>query len=179
MRLPRGILPRLGLGLVATAVILAAVLQTRILLSKSHVDDARVALQNFSAALIEYRRRHGHLPGDVNRDGEIDAGETAYVASHLARAGLIPSGVTDLTVTIAGRLVDLRAIAGRASAVPNPPRGRNLIEIWNLPCQVARDLDSRIDDGNFAKGNVRASVEFCDIGGLHDPVPVVAVALPS
>lgn len=179
MKLPAATLPRIGLGLVAIAVVLALVLQGRILLSRSHAELAQTTLKDFAEALIEYRRRHGQLPGDANRDGEIDAAETAYVATHLVRTGLIRNGADELTATIAGRPVTLRAIARRASAVPNAPRGRNLIELWNLPCHVAQDLDSRIDDGNFARGNLRASVETCEIGGANDPVPVVAFPLQS
>lgn len=179
MKLPEEPLPRFGLGLVVVAVILAAVLQVRLLTSRSHVDEARSALETFSEALLEYRRRHGHLPGDANRDGEIDAGETAYVATHLVRAGLIRNGAEELTAMIAGRPVTLRLIAHHASAVPNPPRGRNVVEMWNLPCQVAQELDARIDDGPLLKGNVRSSVNACTIGGANDPVPVVAFPLQS
>jgi hypothetical protein len=176
--LPRGTLPGIGLGLLAVAVCVAVMFQGRILRSRSDAELAQATLKDFADALERYRSRHGRLPGDVNRDGEIDAGETGYVASHLARAGLIRNGATELIVIIAGRPVDLRAIARRASAVPNAPRGRNLIEIWNLPCQVAQDLDSRIDDGNFARGNLRASVEACEVGGINDPVQVLALPLP-
>ncbi len=175
--MPRGTLPGIGLGLLAIAVCLALMLQGRIVRSKSQAEVAQATLKDFADALDRYRSRHGRLPGDVNRDGEIDAGETAHVASHLARAGLLGKGVTELTMSIAGRPVDLRAIARRASAVPNPPRGRNLIEIWNLPCQVAQDLDARIDDGNLARGQLRASVDSCVIGGANDPVPVIALPL--
>jgi hypothetical protein len=179
LKLPAESLPRFGLGLVVLAVIVAAVLQVRVLTSRSHVDEARNALKNFSEALLEYRRHHGQLPGDMNRDGEIDAGETAYVATHLVRAGLIRSGADDLTAMVAGRPVTLRVIAAHASAVPNPPRGRNVIEMWNLPCEVAQELDSRIDDGHLLKGNLRASVNACTIGGANDPVPVVAFPFQS
>ena len=177
--MPRGTLPGIGLGLLAIAVCVAVMFQGRILGSRSDAELAQATLKDFADALERYRSRHGHLPGDVNRDGEIDAGETAYVVSHLARAGLIRDGATELTMTIAGRPVDLRAIARRASAVPNAARGRNLIEIWNLPCRVAQDLDARIDDGNLAGGKLRASVDSCVVGGAHDPVPVMGLTLQS
>ena len=175
--MPRGKLPGIGLGLLAIAVCLAVMLQGRIVRSRSDAELAQATLKDFADALHRYRSRHGRLPGDVNRDGEIDAGETTYVASDLARAGLISYRATELMVSIAGRPVDLRAIARRASAVRNAPLARNLIEIWNLPCQVAQDLDSRIDDGNFASGNLRASVEACEVSGINDPVPVLALPL--
>ena len=108
----------------------------------------------------------------MNRDGEVDAGEASYVATHLVRAGLIRSGADELTAMVAGRPVTLRVIARHASAVPNPPRGRNVIEMWNLPCQAVQELDSRVDDGHLLKGNLRASVNACTIGGANDPVPV-------
>ena len=91
--MPRGTLPGIGLGLLAIAVCLAVMLQGRIVRSRSQAEVAQATLKDFADALDRYRSRHGRLPGDVNRDGEIDAGETAYVASHLARAGLLGKGV--------------------------------------------------------------------------------------
>ena len=172
MKLPRGTLPRVGLGLLAGAALIAVALEVRILAGRSPVDEARGALEDFSAALVEYRRRHGPLPGDLTRDGEIER-----VASYLAGVRLIRRGADELVATVAGRPVNLRAIARSASAVPNAPRARNLIELWNLPCRVAQELDAKIDDGNLARGRLRASVDSCAAGGANDPVPVVAWAL--
>ena len=70
----------------------------------------------------------------------------------------------------AGRIVNLQLITRD---------GRDLIELLNLPCHVARELDAKLDDGDFARGNVRASAASCTIGGDNDPVPALVVALPA
>lgn len=169
----------LGVALAVCALILAAVLFSRGLLWHSQTQMMQAAVQRFARSLAQYRERNGHLPGDANRDGEIDAIETNYVAGDLARAGLAHGGATQITVDIAGRTVLLRLIARGASAVLNAPRGRNVIELWGLPCQVAQNLDAAHDDGNFSRGNLRAGVAACIVGGENDPVPVMAVALPA
>jgi hypothetical protein len=139
-------------------LVLVAILVARGLPWVSDAREAQAAIHRFAATVAQYHERHGHLPGDANRDGEIDALEASYVA-----------------IDIAGRRVLMRLIARSASALPNAPRGRNVIELWGLPCRVARELDATTDDGNFAKGSLRASVAACSTGGENDPVPVLAV----
>ena len=156
-------------------LILAAILVARSLPWASHARDARTAIDRFDAMLAQYRERQGHLPGDANRDGEIDAIEASYVAHDLARAGLARAGATQISIEVAGRTVLVRLIARGASAVTDAPRGRNVIELWGLPCRVARELEASTDDGNFSKGSLRASVAACTAGGENGPVPIVAV----
>jgi hypothetical protein len=164
-------LAALGLGL-------ALAVQAHSMLWTSAASAAREAVHDFAEAIAQHRERQGHLPGDINHDGEIDTVESAYVALHLARTGLIRAGATEVSASVAGRRVTLRAISRHASMV----RGfgwdiRNVVELRGLPCNVAQELDARNDDGNFATGNIQAAGTSCAIGGFNDPVPVVAVAL--
>jgi hypothetical protein len=62
VKLPQEALARIGLGLVALAVLLAVVLQVRIMLSRSHAELAHQALKDFAQALERHRREHGDLP---------------------------------------------------------------------------------------------------------------------
>jgi hypothetical protein len=78
--------------------------------------------------------------------------------------------IRSTTVEIAGRLVKLEVVTRD---------GREAIEILGLPCHVARDLDAKIDDGDFSRGRVRASAASCTMGGENDPLPAMAVALPG
>ena len=65
-----------------------------------------------------------------------------------------------------------------ASAVTSfPTSTRNVIEVLNLSCRSAQELDAKSDDANFASGNTRASVASCVEGGTNDPVPSIALAL--
>ena len=71
-----------------------------------------------------------------------------------------------------------RAIARSASGVTTfPTSTRNVIEVLNLSCRSAQELDTKSDDGNFASGNTRASVASCAEGSTNDPVPSMALAL--
>ena len=141
--------------------LLAVALQVRHLIWSHDATLAQSAAQDFAESLERFRRRHGRLPGDLNGDGEIDAGVNQPTS-----------------LRIGGHTVALHAVSGRASAVQGfPPHVRNVLELHGLPCSVAQELDARTDDGRFATGNTRASVTQCTVGGANDPVPVVAVAL--
>jgi hypothetical protein len=97
--------------------------------------------------------------------------DTAHAAvKELADAHRESALIRSRTVEIAGRLVKLQVVTRD---------GRNVIELVDLPCHVARGLDAKIDDGDFSRGDVRASAASCTIGGDNDPVPTVAVALPG
>jgi hypothetical protein len=113
-----------------------------------------------------------------NGDGQIDAGEVACVPNHLFNAGLIKGGTGAITLSQGDRLITIQAIARSASAVSSfPTSTRNVIEIWNLPCRSAKELDTKSDDGNLASGNTRGSVATCTEGGSNDPVPTMAMAI--
>ena len=132
-----------------------------------------------------------------NGDGTIDAAEAPCVPEHLFRAGLIKGGYANTTLvvagvqtayanaivlTIAGNTVAMRALARASSGVTTfSTSTRNVIELINLPCRQAIDLDTKSDDGVFSTGNTRASVASCiptgTTGATNDPVPSIAVAL--
>ena len=72
----------------------------------------------------------------------------------------------------------VRVVANKFSNVfvgtnPLPLTIQNVIEFANLPCDVAKEIDRKIDDDNLATGNVRASVASCG----PNPVPFLAMGL--
>lgn len=92
-----------------------------------------------------------------------------------ARSGLVQPGPTEASVSVDGRRVGVRVIARRDSAIRGFPADvRTVVELFGLPCQVAKEFDAQHDDGSFASGDIRANVLLCAAG---DPVAVVAVAL--
>ena len=114
-------LTRAAVVLALALALIAAGLQARHLLWSHDASRAQSAAQDFVESLERVRQRHGRLPGDLNGDGEIDAGVDQPTS-----------------VAIAGRRVTLRAVAGRASAVHGfPPHVRNVLELHGLPCSVA------------------------------------------
>ena len=194
-------LVELAIVLAVIGIILGVVAATtgRNLIGASHSQAVQAAVKDLSEAIARFRERYGYLPGDMpnattripgvvanscsvtangNGDGQIDAGEVACVPNHLFNAGFIKGGTGAITLSQGERLVTIQAIARSASAVSTfPTSTRNVIEILNLPCRSAQELDTRSDDGNFASGNTRASVASCTEGGANDPVPAMAFAL--
>ena len=190
------------LAIVATIIglILVVVLQGQSLIDTSQSQAVQIAVKDLATAMSQFRDRYGYLPGDIpnattqvpgvvagscsvtangNGDGQIDAAEIPCVNTHLFQAGLIKGGAAATTIIASGgKIITIRTAARTASPVSSfPSSTRNVIEIWNVPCQIAQDLDAKTDDGNFATGNTRATVASCVVGGANDPVATMAVAL--
>jgi prepilin-type N-terminal cleavage/methylation domain-containing protein len=119
-----------------------------------------------------------------NGDGLIQAVESACVPEHLSKAGYVKGTVNPATglVGLSTFYGPVQVIGNAASGVaagtnPLPATVRNVIEYANLPCDVALEMDRKLDDGNLATGKVRASVALCTPSTLNDPVPFFALSL--
>jgi prepilin-type N-terminal cleavage/methylation domain-containing protein len=192
----------IALVLVVVGIILGIVASTsgKNLIGASHAQAVQATVKDLSEAIVRFRERYGYLPGDMpnattripgvaagscsasangNGDGQIDAGdEVNCVPNHLFNAGFIKAGAGAITLSQSDRLITIRAIARSASGVTSfPTSTRNVIEVLNLSCRSAQELDAKSDDGNFASGKTRASVASCVEGGTNDPVPSTALAL--
>jgi len=197
---PRGFtLIELAIVLVVIGIIMGVILTSTSLIGTSHSQAVQAAVKDLAEAMARFRERYGYLPGDMpnattqipgvvagscsmtangNGDGQIDAAEMPCVPNHLFNAGFIRGGTGAITLVQGDKLVTIRAVARSASAITTfPTSTRNVIEIWNLSCRAAQELDSKTDDGNFATGNTRATVASCVDGTTNDPVPTMAVAL--
>lgn len=181
------------------ALLMLTIFKGQSLIGTGKSQQVLAAVKDLSAAIGQFRSRYGYLPGDMpdattripgvtacntssgtgngNGNGQVDAAEVACVPEHLFRAGQIRSG-GPITIGTSKGTTTIRVIARSASALAAsfPTSTRNLIEILNVPCQIAQDLDAKTDDGNFATGNTRASVASCTVDGANDPVAVVALA---
>jgi prepilin-type N-terminal cleavage/methylation domain-containing protein len=122
--------------------------------------------------------------GAGNGDGLIQDGESGCLPEHLSKAGHIKGTVDPGTglVRLSTTYGFVRVISNSGSGVaggpnPIPATIRNVIEFASLPCEVALEIDARLDDGNLATGNIRASVALCVPSGLNDPVPFLATGL--
>jgi prepilin-type N-terminal cleavage/methylation domain-containing protein len=143
------------------------------------VDDLR-------AATLMFRKRYGYLPGDWpysvgeiagitsgHGDGDgaiggaIDSSGNAAANSEAAEAPmeLFQAGMAGKL--IGGRfatdfgpvyLVSTSTAAGLVSGFN--PTSRNAIVFYGLPCAVATEADSKLDDGDITKG--RAMGTACD-----------------
>lgn len=119
-----------------------------------------------------------------NGNGLIQLAESACVPEHLSKAGYIKGSVNTATglVGLGTTYGAVRVISNDASGVfagtnPLPATITNVVEFLNLPCEVAVEIDGKLDDGNLATGKVRASVAACTPKGANDPVPFFAISL--
>ena len=162
-------------------------------------------IKDLSAATNDFKNRYHYLPGDLPKagddipgitgttcdiatttanigNGQIDTNtEVNCVAVELVQAGLI-KGTTNgiFSPNNASNTPDVFVTARRTigSNLPTfPPTVLNEIELTNQPCATAQGIDSKLDDGNFASGNIQASVTSCSPGVTNDPVPYLDIAL--
>lgn len=187
----------LAIAMAIIGLLLTTVLMATGLIGVSDAQAVRSAVSDLSAATSQFRAQYSYLPGDMptattvvpgvaanscsatangDGDGEVEAVEVPCVPWHLNKAGLIKGSGGAITYSLSGgAIVTLRVIARSASGVTTfPTSTRNVIELLNVPCPIAQDLDAKMDDGNFATGNVRASVASCTGSAI---VASVAVAL--
>lgn len=124
------------------------------------------------------------LPPGTIGNGQIDPDvgpitETTCVALELIQAGLIKGnsqGVGIFTKNNLSNIPDVLVTARRTIGLnPLPSSFLNEIQLLNQPCDTARAIDLKLDDGDFATGNVRASVATCTPKGANDPVPIIDI----
>jgi prepilin-type N-terminal cleavage/methylation domain-containing protein len=102
-----------------------------------------------------------------NGDGVISLTESACASEELIRAGLIRG---DPLASISSRFGAVAIISLDSFSIARQGVGssdwksktiKNVVQFSNLPCDVATEIDRKIDDGNLDMGNVRATVPVC------------------
>lgn len=126
--------------------------------------------------------RGGSNGGDGN--GRIDGkalDETVCVSEHLIRAGFLKG---DPGVALASQFGLVRVvrqsdsatlIARLAAGLPTMPASvTHVVDLYFLPCDVAKAIDLKLDDGNLNSGSILASVSDCTDGNVTS----LAIPLP-
>jgi prepilin-type N-terminal cleavage/methylation domain-containing protein len=164
---------------------------------------------DISAAVSSFKENYKYLPGDFpaaaneipnvnpvclaggadagDGDGAISAAESLCVPEHLFRAGLTKAQ------SVTGGLYIFRSPFGAVSVISAalsrgglagalPATVQNVVEFTNLPCDVALEVDQKMDDGALVSGNAVALdntpvAVTCVPGGANDPVPFFDIAL--
>lgn len=196
-----------GFTLVELAIVLAimAILAVAILKGQSIVDQAVVAetvasIKDLRAAAAAFKQRYRYLPGDFpvdkdnpeipgvqtacridgasagNGNGSIEPGESSCTSEHLIRVDLIKG---DPALPIRNRLGDIWFVraADSGAAVAFTPPVLNVLVLANIPCDIALEIDRKIDDGDLSAGTVRASQgnAFCSApANIKTPVSLAA-----
>lgn len=179
----------------------AILLRSGSIIGNAKTTDTLALIKDLSAAINDLKNRYHYLPGDIPKagdditgisaacniatttanigNGQIDtAAEVACVAEHLVQAGLIKGSASGIfSQNNASTTPDVLLIARRTGgSLPPafPPTVLNEIELTNQPCETAKAVDSKLDDGDFTTGNIRASVTSCM---ANDIVPYLDIAL--
>ena len=189
-------LVEISMVLVIIGIILTGILKGSSIIRTVQVNDAITIVEDIRSTTAIFKDRYHYLPGDWpytageisnvsaggNGNGAINAAESANVfgtggQNHLFNAGLIKSPT--VSTWFGGVTVSVRSAAtsGVTAAFATLPNVINIIQFAGLPCDVAMEMDTKLDDGNLTTGNGRASVATCISGGANDPVPFYAVPL--
>jgi prepilin-type N-terminal cleavage/methylation domain-containing protein len=189
-------LVEISMVLVIIGIILTGILKGSSIIRTVQVNDAVTIVEDIRSATAIFKDRYHYLPGDLpytvgeipnvtaggNGNGAISGAESANVfgaggQNHLFNAGLIKKPT--VSTWFGGVVVSVRSTAtsGVTAAFATLPNVINIIQFTNLPCDVAMEMDTKMDDGNLATGNGRASVATCISGGTNDPVQFYAVPL--
>jgi len=197
MRNNRGFtLVEISVVLVIIGILLTGILKGSSIIRSVQVNDAITIVEDIRSATAIFKGRYHYLPGDLpftaneipnvtaggNGNGAISVAESANVfgaggQNHLFNAGLIKSPT--VRTWFGGVAVSVRSTAtsGVTAAFATLPNVVNVIQFAGLPCDIAMEMDIKMDDGSLATGNGRASAAVCTPGGAGDPVPFYAVPL--
>ena len=167
-------------------------------------------ISELSEAVSQFKSQYKYLPGDMlvnteiagvtafckvggadvgDGDGQITANEATCVPEHLFRAGFIRADGADANgiqtlVTPYGsiRVISLaNSVAGPSGLLGAGGRNVNsVIEVGNLPCSVAQEIDRKTDDDNITTGRTQAAkADGTSFGACNpgDIIPLLIVTM--
>lgn len=185
-------LVEIAVVLVIIGLLLGGVLQGQSLLRAMRVKDIVATAKDLSIASQQFKDRYRYLPGDwkytANEIPNVTVGgdgsgiintttESNNVPVHLFNAGFIRSAQLQSvygTVRVLGNTAGSVVASG---SNPIPAAILNVIEFANLPCDVAVEVDLKLDDGDITKGTSRASITSAACAIENTVVPGFATPL--
>lgn len=187
-------LVEIAIVLVIIGLLLGGILQSQSLIRSMRVKDILVTAKDLSTASQYFKDRYRYLPGDwrytaneipnvtVGGDGNgiiNTVAESNNVPVHLFNAGFIRSSQIKThygTARVLGNTIAAGSVVA-GGANPVPATTLNLIEFANLPCDVAVEIDLKLDDGDISRGNSRASITTAACAVADTIVPAFATPL--
>ncbi|MFT3960434.1 type II secretion system protein [Propionivibrio sp.] len=171
------------------ALLISAVLGGQALLRSGQTQDIIATAKDLSAAVQVFKQRYRYLPGDfpvdqeipdvsaacrfggggaVDGDGQISSAESTCAAEHLIRAGITRGDPATGFITRFGAVRLIAANDASVKVTGFPASVLNLVEMANIPCDVAVDIVRKLDVGDLqAQGaRVRASIASCTSGNV-------------
>ena len=167
-------LVEIAIVLVIIGLLLGGVLKGQGLIDSARVKNIIQQSTSLTAAVNAYQDKFRALPGDDtqgtthapgatgNGNGDGQIGEYLLAPQHLALSGFITgsfNGTTDFMTSAQGGAVYIYndVVAGR---------GGNGIRLDNLPDSFAEQVDSKLDDGKYNTGSVRATAPYSNNGSV-------------
>ena len=167
-------LVEIAIVLVIIGLLLGGVLKGQSLIDSARVKNIIQQSTSLTSAVNAYQDKFRALPGDdvqgtthapgatANGNGDGQITEYQLAPQHLALAGFITgsfNGTTDFMTSAQGGAVYIYndAVGGR---------GGNGVRLDNLPDGFAEQIDSKLDDGKFDTGSVRATAPYNNNGSV-------------
>jgi type II secretory pathway pseudopilin PulG len=194
----------LGIVLAVVALLAAGLMVAgRAMIRRGEVADLIAKTRDLAAAARAFKGRYGFFPGDLPNAASILA--SVSTTCNYAAAGFVGDGLVDtatektcaLEHLVRAGLLDKVSFEGGAYRIPGPEGSsvtlgfdegskQNTVEIDNLPCDIALELDAKLDtvsatgtplaDGQVqGRNSVGASLSTCIPGQSNDPVPVLLI----
>jgi prepilin-type N-terminal cleavage/methylation domain-containing protein len=210
--LPNGFtLIELAIVLAVAAMIIAGIIVSgEGVLGGSRVASLLSNIKDLAAASRDFKVRYGYPPGDFPNAGtQITANGGVSGPCDFGVTGTAGNGIVDSTVESdcslehlvkAGMISKLEYDPGSAQYFIRIPMGNtgrlslwfnsstneNAIRATNLPCDVALEIDRRLDSATSdskplsqgvvtARDSSDAVIDSCTVAGTNDPVPSVLI----
>jgi len=183
-------LVELAIVLTIITILMFAILKSQSVVEQAVVAEAIASIKDMRTAVATFRQRYRYLPGDFpmdsgnpeisgvqaaclmgganagNGNGSIEPGESPCASEHLIRAELVKGDPLSPILNRQGAVWLVRAADSGALAAFTAPV-QNVLVLSNIPCDLALEIDRKIDDGNLSSGSVRASQDnaFCTTAG--------------
>ena len=170
---PQGFtLVEIAIVLVIIGLLLGGVLKGQGLIDSARVKNIIQQSTSLTAAVNAYQDKFRALPGDDvqgtthapgatgNGNGDGQIAEYLLAPQHLALSGFITgsfNGTSDFMTSAQGGAVYIYndVVGGR---------GGNGVRLDNLPDSFAEQVDSKLDDGKYNTGSVRATAAYTNNG---------------
>lgn len=150
-------LVEIAIVLVIIGLLLGGVLKGQELIQNARIKATQSEVQQWGAAVASYQERHDNkLPGDDDTattnpgggNGQITGTERAVVFQHLALDGLIKGNYT-------GTNFPSNKWGGQVQILTNTATFALAVCYTGLDQDTATELDTKMDNGNGATGDVR------------------------
>lgn len=180
-------------------LLLTAIIGGQALIRSGEAQDVLTTAKDVSAAVQSFKERYHYLPGDFpvdqatpeiagtaaacviggagagNGNGRISNAESTCASEHLIRAEFVRGDPAAGLITRFGTMRLIATNDATAQVAGFPASVLNVLELANIPCDVAMDIVRKLDTGGLQTGTrMRASVANCVAGST---VPFVAFSL--